>query len=90
MTVELSDEATKLVDEQVRAGRYPSRQAALEAPVARLREVDGAAEGAALDETRSLVDVGLVEADRGDFDDFTAEDVIAERRAAWSARPRQA
>ncbi len=83
MTVELSSDAARFVDEQVRAGRYPSAQAALDAAVGRLRDEADA-------ELRALADVGLAEADRGDFVAFTAEDVIAERRAALALRQEQA
>ena len=38
------------------------------------------------DELRALVDVGLSEADGGEFVEFTAEYVIAERRVACLAR----
>ena len=37
-------------------------------------------------ELKSLVDVGLAEADRGQFTKITAEEVIAERRASFDQR----
>ena len=80
MTIELSEDSAQFVDEQVRAGRFPSAQAAIDAAVARLRTEPAVGED--VEELRALVDVGLAEADRGLFVEFTAEDVIAERRAA--------
>lgn len=82
MMVELSDEAAQYVEEQVRAGRFASRQAAVEAAVARLRA--GPLEDP--DELRSLLHVGIAEVERGEFDDTPIEDLIAERRAAWTKR----
>ncbi len=83
MTIDLSVEAAEFVDGQVRAGRFPSPQAAIEAAVARLRAemLDD------VDELRELVDVGLAEVDRGEFDDISVEELIAERRVAWANRP---
>ncbi len=83
MTIVLSEEAARLVDERVRSGRFPSAAAAVDAAVARLQSDGGATSD---DELRALVDVGLAEADRGEFVEFTAEQVIAERRAALAAR----
>ena len=82
MTVTLTEDAARYVDEQVRSGRYPSAAAAVDAALTRLRS-----EGCVVDdELRALVDVGLSEADGGEFVEFTAEYVIAERRVACLAR----
>ncbi len=82
MTIVLSDDAARFVDEQVRSGRYPSADAAVDAAVARLRSDAGDDP----DDLGALIDVGLAEADRGAFVEFTAEQVIAERRAALAHR----
>jgi predicted transcriptional regulator len=42
--------------------------------------------GLPLNELRAEIDVGLAEADRGEFVEFTADDVIAERRAALASK----
>ena len=39
-----------------------------------------------IDELRAEVDIGIAEADAGQFVEFTAERVIAERHAARAAR----
>lgn len=82
MTVTLSPQTARLISEQVAAGRFVSADAAVDAAVAQL----AASGDPALDGFRADVDVGLADADRGEFVEFTAEDVIAERRAAYARR----
>ena len=83
MTIELSTDAARIIDEQVRAGRFSSPAEAVDAAVGRLQAEDDACE---IEELRALVDVGLAELDRGELVEFNAEDIIAEQRAAWDRR----
>lgn len=85
MTVSLPGELQAFVEEQVRAGHYATVDEAIVAAVARLQsESEFAQEEVA--ELRAKVDVGIAEADAGNFVEFTAEEVIAERRAAWGRK----
>ena len=84
MNVRLTPELERFVQAQVTSGRYASVDDALNAAVALLQTDDQLPDD--LDKLRSIVDVGLAEADAGQFVEFTAEDVITERRAAYEAR----
>jgi antitoxin ParD1/3/4 len=85
MDVTLNPELKKFIDDQVQQGNYESAADAINAAVARLQD-DRDFESLPLDKLRAELDVGLAEADRGEFVDFTAEDIIAEGRAAWAAK----
>jgi antitoxin ParD1/3/4 len=85
MNVLLKPELEKFIDDQVRSGRYDSAADAINAAVAQL-QAERDFTGLSLDELRSEVDRGLAEADRGEFVEFSAEDVIAERRAALASK----
>ena len=85
MNVALKPDLEKFIEDQVKAGRFGSAEEALNAAVAHLQaEREFSVEEA--DELRAEVDVGIAEADRGEFAEFSAEGVIAERRAAMAAR----
>jgi len=88
MNVLLKPELEKFIDDEVQSGRYDSTADAINAAVARL-QAEREIAGLSLDALRAEVDVGLAEADRGEFVEFTAEDVIAERRAALASRERK-
>jgi antitoxin ParD1/3/4 len=80
MNVTLSADAQKFVERKVRNGEYASADEAVNGLLAALQaQEDLTAED--LDALRADVDAGLAEADRGEFVAFTAEDVIAEKRA---------
>jgi len=84
MNIILKPELEKFIDDQVQSGRYDSAADAINAAIARLQaERDFA--GLSLDALRAEVDLGLAEADRGEFVEFTAKDVIAERRASLAS-----
>ena len=84
MDVTLKPELERFLREQVTAGRYASFAEAINSAVAQL-QADRAFSTAGLDALRAEIDVGLKQADRGEFVDFNVEDVIRERRAAWSS-----
>ncbi len=85
MDVQLKPELEKFVHEQVEQGRYDSVEDVVNAAVAQLQtETELSPEDIA--ELRAEVDIGIAEADRGEFVEFTAEDIIAERRAAFESR----
>ena len=85
MTVLLKPELARFIDDQIQQGRFDSPDDAINAAVAHLQTERDLA-GVQLDLLRAEVDVGIAEADRGEFVEFTAEDVIAERRAARDAK----
>ena len=81
MTVRLTPEIEAFVAEKVRAGLYRSADEAVNALLATTREQERLT-SEDIAELRAELDTALTEADRGEFVEFTAEDVIAERRAA--------
>jgi putative addiction module CopG family antidote len=81
MLVSLSPSLAKFVDEQIKAGRYASTDEALNSAVARLQS-DAEISALDLDHIRADLDPALAQADRNEFSEFTASDIIAERRAA--------
>ena len=85
MDILLKPELQKFVESQVSQGRYDSAADVISAAVARL-QTDRDLEAMPLDKLRAEIDVGLAEADRGEFVEFTAADVIAERRAALASK----
>ena len=85
MDILLKPELQKFVESQVSQGRYDSEADVISAAVARL-QTDRDLEAMPLDKLRAEIDVGLAEADRGEFVEFTAADVIAERRAALASK----
>ena len=85
MTVTLRPNIEKFVGAKVDSGLFSSAEEAVNELLSQLQVQDELS----LDEIaelRSAVDVGIAEADRGEFVEFTAKDVIAERRAAMAAR----
>jgi antitoxin ParD1/3/4 len=83
--ITLSPEMRRFVEGKIKSGRYASAAEA----VNDLLSVAKAQEELTPDDIRELraeIDIGLAEADRGDFVQFTAEDIIAEKRAALARR----
>lgn len=88
MDITLKPELAKFIEEEVRTGRYDSLDDAVNAAVAQLQTSRGLA-GNGPEGLLAAIDEGLAEADRGEFVEFTADDVIRERRAAWEAKDRK-
>jgi putative addiction module CopG family antidote len=85
MNVNLHPDIEKFVDEKVKTGQYRTPEEAVNGLLARVRDQESLSEDEIAD-LRREADQGIAEADRGEFLEFTAEDVIAERRAAFVAR----
>ena len=85
MDVSLKPDLEKFINDQVRSGRFSSTQEALNAAVAHLQAETEFTAGE-LHELREAVGAGAAQADRGEFVEFTAEDIIAEGRAARAAQ----
>ena len=83
MNLLLKPELEKFIDEQVQQGLYDSAEDAINAAVAQFK-TERELTASQLDRMRDEVDVGLAELDRGDFIEFAAQNIIVERRAAFS------
>jgi antitoxin ParD1/3/4 len=88
MNVSLKPDLAKFIENEVKRGRYPSAEDAVNAAVAHL-QTEQQLSPADVAELRAELDPAIAEADRGEFDDFTAEDVIAERRRTYAQRRQQ-
>jgi antitoxin ParD1/3/4 len=88
MNVSLKPDLAKFIDAEVRRGRYSSAEDAVNAAVARL-QTDQQLSPQDVAELRAELDPAIAEAERGEFADFTAEDVIADRRRALARRRRR-
>ena len=85
MTVSLTPEMQAFIAEKVRAGQFGSADEAVNALLAMTMEQERLTpEDVA--ELRAALDPAIAEADRGEFVEFTAEDVIREGRAARAGR----
>src|SRR2546423_15035710 len=80
MNVSLKPELARFIDDQVKLGKYDSAEDVINAAVARL-QTDRELSEQDINELRTHLDGAIAEADRREFIEFTAEDVIAERRA---------
>lgn len=82
MTITLKPEVQRMIDEKVRAGHYPSADSLVESAVLNLLQ-DEADE---IEELRRELEPALEQAKRGQFVQFTAEDIIAQGRAELERR----
>jgi antitoxin ParD1/3/4 len=83
LNVALKPSLAKFVQNEVKAGRFASAADAVNAAVARL-QTEKQLPSRQLSRLRKSIDIELAEADRGELVEFTAEDVIQERRRARS------
>jgi len=85
VSISLKEEDQRFLEEVVRSGRYLSESEVVAEALAdfRLRE---AIRRAKLDELRAKIEVGIEQADRGDFVEFTAEDIKREGRQRLAAQ----
>lgn len=79
VAISLNDENQHFVEEAVKSGRYSSESEVVAEALAEFR-VREAIRGAKLTELRAKVQVGIDQAERGDFVEFTADDVKAAGR----------
>lgn len=85
MNVLLRPDVQRYVEEKISRGQYATPEEAVNALLCYVREQEAMTPDD-IDELRDELDIGIAEADRGEFTQFTAEDVIAERHAARGAR----
>jgi putative addiction module CopG family antidote len=84
MTIELSPELEQLVEEQVKAGRFASTSAAVNAAVELMLSEEHVKK---LADLRVLIDEGLADIEAGRFvNDFNLQDFLAARRREHDAK----
>ena len=88
MTVTLSRDLEEFIAEKVRSGQFDSANDAVNRLLELIREQERSTTED-VEALRAELDPAIAQADRGEFVEFTAEDVIAERRAALAARRKQ-
>ncbi len=81
MEINVRPELRKFIEDQVRSGDYPDASAVVSAALQALKD-----QREGLEDLRREVRVGIEQADRGEFAEFTAEDIKAEGRRALAAR----
>jgi antitoxin ParD1/3/4 len=84
VAISLNDEDQRFLVEAVKSGRYLSESEVVAEALAGFRERE-AIRNAKLEELRAEVQVGIDQADRGDFVEFTAEDVKRRGRQRLAA-----
>ena len=86
VAVAFNDEDQKFLEEAVGSGRYVSVSEVVAEALSELKMRE-AMRRAKIDDLRVKVQVGIGQADRGEFIEFTAADVKAEGRKRLSAQP---
>jgi putative addiction module CopG family antidote len=81
MNISLKPNLEKFIADQVKADRFQSADEAMNAAVAHF-QMEEALSDEDLNDLRAEIDAGIAEADRSEFADFTAADIVAERLAA--------
>ncbi len=81
----LSPEISRFIQEKVSAGFFALPEEAVNAFLSNAAQQEELTADD-LEELRSDVDKGIAEADRGEFADFTAEDIIAQGRTRHAAQ----
>ena len=87
MTVSLNPDVQKFVEQKVKAGRYASAEEAVNSLLSMVKAQEQLTPRD-IEELRAEIDRGVADIEAGRFVEFTAEDVIAERRAAMAKRKR--
>jgi len=82
--IALNDDDQRFIEEAVKSGRYFSESEVVAEALSELK-VREAIRNGKIDDLRARVQVGIEQADKGDFVEFTAEDVKANGRKRHSA-----
>ena len=85
VAIALKDEDQQFIEEVVKSGRYLSESEVVAEALSELK-VREAIRRSKIEDLRAKVRVGLEQADRGEFVEFTAEDVKTEGRKRLSAQ----
>ena len=85
MDVKIKPEFQRFIEHELESGRYDSPDDIINAGLAALQTRQELTTEE-IEDLRKEVDKGLAEADRGEFVEFTAEDVIARCRAMYGQK----
>lgn len=85
MDVTLTPEMQQFVEDKVKSGKYGSPSEVVNRLLSQVKQQE-APPSDDVEELRAEVDIGIDDAQNGRFVEFTADDVIAERRAALAAK----
>jgi antitoxin ParD1/3/4 len=77
MDISLPSDLEQFVTDEIRSGHFDTREEVINAAIAQLRDSQKLSRED-LEEIRAAIDIGIAEADREEFVQFTAEDIIAE------------
>jgi len=79
VAIALKEEHQKFIEEAVKSGRYLSESEVVAEALSELKIRD-AIRRSKIDDIRAKVLIGIEQADRGEFDEFSAEDIKAQGR----------
>ena len=85
VAIALKDEDRKFIEEAVRSGRYCSESEVVAEALSEMK-VREAIRRSKIEDLRAKVQAGIEQADRGEFVEFTADDVKSEGRERLSAQ----
>lgn len=85
VSISLKEEDQRFLEEVVKSGRYLCESEVVAEALSDFR-VREAIRRAKLDELRAKIEVGIDQADRGDFVEFTAQDIKREGRQRLAAQ----
>ena len=85
MDVQIHPELQRFIDDQLKAGRYDSSDDLINAALATLQAQEELSPEE-IEDLRAEVDVGLAEADRGEFVEITSDEIKAQCRAEFEKR----
>ena len=83
LTISLREEDQRFIQKALEEGRYISESEAVADAIGELR-AQAEARKSSIATLRNAITFGVEQADRGDFVDFTANEIIANRRARLS------
>lgn len=85
VAIALKEEDQKFIEEAVKSGRYFSESEVIAEALTELKAREAVRRGK-IDEMRAKVQIGIEQADRGEFVEFTAENIKAEGRQRVSGQ----
>ncbi len=84
VTITLKEEDRRFLEESIKSGRFSSESEVVAEALSEFKIREGS-RTEEIDRIRAKVQVGIEQADRGEFAGFTAEDVLAEGRKRLAA-----
>ncbi len=85
MAISLDQESQKFVDAELKAGRYASAEEVVRSALA-IMQTHQVLDPDELDDLRADAAIGIGQADRGEFVEFTADDIIRDGKATLASR----